>query len=320
MQKKKSDCKGKFVNKSTLTMNSNAKNDDLKKNKFSHNQPHERVEKISIKNTKNNLKQNTQFQNKRRCYKPSTPPPASISNKNCSSTEQIFQTPKPKKTSIFSDHKCKIKFKSNVSDQSQLGDIKVNFKKCDSYSMNLQCEDGNNFKYMSVQNFLDLLLGNVPNEAYTVVDTRYKYEYEGGHFIGAYHLPLRKHIDELFTAISNMKKKATVIFHCEKSICRGPRAANYLNALCKKNQISNVQICVLQGGFNLFWKTYKDNKDVVEKFVYPHNFVKELGKDNALKQRQLSEKVRQSWIKWIKSDKLDHQDQEIDVLTIYSMF
>jgi hypothetical protein len=32
---------------------------------------------------------------------------------------------------------------------------------------------------MSVQKFLDLLLGNVPNNAYAVVDTRYKYEYEG---------------------------------------------------------------------------------------------------------------------------------------------
>ena len=42
-------------------------------------------------------------------------------------------------------------------------------------------------------------------------------------------------------------------------------AANYLNTLCRKHQISNVKIYVLQGGCNLFWKTYKDKKDEVEK-------------------------------------------------------
>eukprot|EP00493_Phyllostaurus_siculus_P003687 UN03702 len=55
-----------------------------------------------------------------------------------------------------------------------------------------------------------------------IVDTRYPYEYEGGHILNALHLPCRDQIDLLFERIRTIR--CTVIFHCEKSLIPWPPA------------------------------------------------------------------------------------------------
>jgi len=121
-----------------------------------------------------------------------------------------------------------------------------------------------------------------------IVDTRYPYEYEGGHILNAMHLPCRDQIELLFERIRTIR--CTVIFHCEKSLIRGPRAARYFNDLLDHEGLTHLKVFVLEGGYSKFYRTQSS-----EQYITPKGFVRELEKSFTLRKRAYRDKVNKTW-------------------------
>lgn len=131
------------------------------------------------------------------------------------------------------------------------------------------------------------------SERYFIVDTRYGYEYDGGHFHEAMHLPYRHQIDVLFERVR--LNDCTIIFHCEKSLVRGPRACRYFQDLMRKNNLSTSTLrpVVLRGGYSEFYR--KHPVKTKHKFITPVGWARELEKSFTLKKRAAREKVNKTW-------------------------
>eukprot|EP00494_Astrolonche_serrata_P024226 UN24484 len=82
---------------------------------------------------------------------------------------------------------------------------------------------------LSINEFKALFLGP---EKFLIIDCRYEHEFQGGHFINAFHFPLKEDIDRLYEKIYNKGEKTTIVFHCEKSLCRGPGLQSTLQQDC----------------------------------------------------------------------------------------
>ncbi|KIJ62590.1 hypothetical protein HYDPIDRAFT_114241 [Hydnomerulius pinastri MD-312] len=105
-----------------------------------------------------------------------------------------------------------------------------------------------------------------PWKDYLVVDVR-DGDYRGGNIKGSYNLPSMKFksgVDDLISKTNGVPK---VIFHCKFSQERGPVAAGIYDArriLQETDGYRDQQVYVLQGGFNTFATTYKDDPLLVE--------------------------------------------------------
>lgn len=104
-------------------------------------------------------------------------------------------------------------------------------------------------------------------DEYIVIDSRFPYEFEGGHIINAVNIALQSDLEERFVVNQDMtsNKRRLLIFHCEYSIFRGPTMANHLR---KIDRIYNSDrypyllypdIVVLEGGYKRFFDKYKEH-------------------------------------------------------------
>merc|ERR1712059_208744 len=99
------------------------------------------------------------------------------------------------------------------------------------------CTKHPSLRSMTCDTLADLIMGHHSDvvESYRIVDVRYKFEYEGGHIVGAENWQHGE--DDLFLAefvptkplttvpthnVDNQTKRKILIFHCEFSSQRGP--------------------------------------------------------------------------------------------------
>jgi len=141
------------------------------------------------------------------------------------------------------------------------------------------------------------------DDSLVIVDNRYEYEYSGGHFHDALHLPFREQIDQLYETLRSRMDKKTIVFHCERSICRGPRAAKYFVKLCRQNNTSCLfDVQILEGGYSNFFNSFhcnfyfdKQQETDLKNAIIPVGYIHEYDKSYALRKRNAREKVSCSW-------------------------
>jgi len=132
---------------------------------------------------------------------------------------------------------------------------------------------------------------------YAIIDNRFHFEYKSGHFTNAYHFPYKSQVDSLIEKTKTIPKETVVsyIFHCERSIFRGPRAANYFAHRCAEENVTNVKIYLLAGGYKRFWNKFKSNQRTLEKCCTPVDYCGEKSSYYSLEQKESRHKVNQSW-------------------------
>lgn len=131
----------------------------------------------------------------------------------------------------------------------------------------------NNIKYISTKEFKNVLLQK-EKKSIKIIDCRYDYEYEAGHFIGGMRCSTREGIENLYIKTKE-ERDLDIYFHCELSICRGPRAAEYLACLyqtCANENCPNIYI--IKGGYAKFFSENKYNPQI-GKCIKPIGYLKE---------------------------------------------
>ncbi|KAM9324257.1 LOW QUALITY PROTEIN: M-phase inducer phosphatase 1-like [Gastrophryne carolinensis] len=109
-------------------------------------------------------------------------------------------------------------------------------------------------------------------ERCVIVDSRYPYEYEGGHIKGAINLHTEQDMEDYFLKCpiqSHSAKRVLVIFHCEFSSKCGPRMCKFLREkdrdLHEYPSLYYPELYVLAGG-------YKDFFQRCPSFCEPENY------------------------------------------------
>ncbi|XP_076043167.1 M-phase inducer phosphatase-like [Oratosquilla oratoria] len=128
-------------------------------------------------------------------------------------------------------------------------------------------------KAISVDTMASLIRGDFDDKvaSYTILDCRYPYEYEGGHIVRGVNWPhpgkVVEFLEEKKGAPVGPCEKAPrniLIFHCEFSAERGPRA---LRQLREKDRSTNKdyypalhfpEIYLLEGGYKAFYERYPE--------------------------------------------------------------
>ncbi|PRW56701.1 kinesin K39 isoform B [Chlorella sorokiniana] len=126
---------------------------------------------------------------------------------------------------------------------------------------------------------------------FVVVDCRYEYEHKGGHLPGALHLTTPDELLQLLASRPEEQWQSTaIIFHCEFSSERGPRAAKFVRNKDRETHLhdypalSQPHVFVLQGGYKAFWRSFSemcqggyvpmDHPDYTHQLKACHNVVK----------------------------------------------
>ena len=121
----------------------------------------------------------------------------------------------------------------------------------------------------------DLLKGRYDDKvnSYKVLDCRFPYEFEGGHIIGAdnWHTPqfVEEHLEQTnklhkATTIAEGSKRDILIFHCEFSAERGPKAQRLLRELDRTINKDNYpalhfpELYLLEGGYKIFFERFSE--------------------------------------------------------------
>jgi len=108
---------------------------------------------------------------------------------------------------------------------------------------------------------------NAAFDKYYIIDCRYKYEYEGGHIKGALSMvPLdaEQELHNLFLRDPQGGGRTAIIFHCEFSSKRGPRACELLrkmDRLANRPDYPNLYypyVYVMEGGYEKFHEAHPD--------------------------------------------------------------
>ena len=131
--------------------------------------------------------------------------------------------------------------------------------------------------------------------SYRIIDSRYSYEYEGGHIQGAANVHNKDDILEFFkNSVSESDgKRHIIIFHCEFSLERGPKMCRFLRNHDREINAENYpalcypEIYILKGGYKEFYEIYKT-------FCTPMNYVPMLSKDHKDDLRHFRSKSK-SW-------------------------
>jgi hypothetical protein len=117
-----------------------------------------------------------------------------------------------------------------------------------------------------------------------IIDSRYDYEYNGGHIIDAINIPKVEDLHELFFRQPIVNAKVVIVFYCEFSSHRGPSGyfcidffkffhnlrAKYIRNIDRKlNEYPKLyynDLYILEGGYKNFFQNCKN-------FCYPPNYV-----------------------------------------------
>jgi len=131
--------------------------------------------------------------------------------------------------------------------------------------------------------------------SYRIIDSRYSYEYEGGHIQGAENVQNKDDILGFFKnhVVESDGKRQIIIFHCEFSSERGPKMCRFLRNYDREINAENYpalcypEIYILKGGYKEFYESSKA-------FCIPMNYIPMLSKDHKDDLRHFRSKSK-SW-------------------------
>jgi len=101
-----------------------------------------------------------------------------------------------------------------------------------------------------------------------VLDCRFEYEYSGGHINGAVNVPKEQDLENLFIKCEeyhSLGEKLCLVFHCEFSSHRGPKAYKRLRAWDRKKheqcypKLIYPEMYLLEGGYKKFYEDCPDS-------------------------------------------------------------
>lgn len=115
---------------------------------------------------------------------------------------------------------------------------------------------------------------------FAVVDCRYVYEYRGGHIKGALNLWRKNDLTAFYHANRDLasNKRMALIFHCEYSKNRAPRAAAHFRKLDRDHndypQLSFPHLFVLNGGYRQLYRSLQaDSNGSMDVYCDPPAYV-----------------------------------------------
>lgn len=169
------------------------------------------------------------------------------------------------------------------------------------------------FPRITVETLKEIICNNVHEQfydSYKIVDSRFDYEFQGGHIKTALNISSTNEIEMQLlgtTTIPNTKKPILLIFHCEFSSHRGPTLASHLRNCDRIINQDNYpklyypDILLLDGG-------YKEFYDKFPEFCFPRNYVAMNSSENLHKCKTELDKFR------INSKKLISRNNSIRTL------
>lgn len=174
-------------------------------------------------------------------------------------------------------------------------------------SLNFKKGRFENVKSISCQEVRDLLVEGQHHNL-VILDCRFEYEFFGGHLQGATRCAEREAVEKVFKKYEH-QRDVKFILHCELSVCRAPRAANYLACLFDRYVGRQPELLVMQGGFSRFWKLFH-NDELSNKIFGISGYVRE---DSQLLQcRTCRRNANKGWSKvLVRSCEVDEGSIEI---------
>jgi len=100
-----------------------------------------------------------------------------------------------------------------------------------------------------------------------VIDCRFEYEFNGGHISGALNVPKEQDLENLFIKCDEYHElgdKLCLVFHCEFSSHRGPKAYKRIRAWDRKKhehcypKLIYPEMYLLEGGYKKFFEEFPD--------------------------------------------------------------
>ena len=138
-------------------------------------------------------------------------------------------------------------------------------------------------RYITPTTMTDVINGKFDDVigSYRIIDSRYSYEYEGGHIQGAENVHNKDDILEFLKnpASESDGKRHIIIFHCEFSSERGPKMCRFLRNHDREINAGNYpalcypEIYILKGGYKEFYESYNT-------FCTPIHYIPMLSKDH----------------------------------------
>ena len=135
-------------------------------------------------------------------------------------------------------------------------------------------------KFITGGTVSDLLDGLYENLDFQIIDSRYPYEYEGGHIRAASNLYTEDLIKQelLCDDGSQVVNALVLIFHCEFSAERGPRMMRFLRSVDRSfndyPKLRYPEIYLIEGGYNKFYESFR-------RHCQPQKYVKMLDRKHA---------------------------------------
>ncbi|XP_076109258.1 M-phase inducer phosphatase 1-A-like isoform X1 [Mytilus galloprovincialis] len=158
-----------------------------------------------------------------------------------------------------------------------------------------QCHD---LRYITPATINDVLNGKYNDTigSFRIIDSRYSYEFEGGHIPGAENIHNKDDILELLKNPNTPRsdgKRDIIIFHCEFSSERGPKMCRFLRNHDRELNAENYpslyfpELYILKGGYKEFYESFKT-------LCTPMDYVPMLSKDHKDDLRHFRSKSK-SW-------------------------
>lgn len=126
-------------------------------------------------------------------------------------------------------------------------------------------------KTITCQEVRDLLIEG--SEDHIILDCRFDYEFFGGHIRGATRCTKREDVEKLFNKYEHVRD-IKFILHCELSVCRAPRAGDYLACLFDRYVGRQPSFLIMKGGYARFWKLFQKDEGR-QKIFGIHGYMKE---------------------------------------------
>ncbi|EDO14398.1 hypothetical protein Kpol_185p1 [Vanderwaltozyma polyspora DSM 70294] len=107
---------------------------------------------------------------------------------------------------------------------------------------------------------------------YFIIDSRFHYEYSGGHIRNSININTTQDIHNLLITKGQFRLPTLIIFYCEYSKYRSPKLASHLRKCDRyynKNNYPKLfypDIVLLEGGYNTFYKEYPQ-------LCYPNGYI-----------------------------------------------
>eukprot|EP01119_Soliformovum_irregulare_P007983 TRINITY_DN2066_c0_g1_i1.p1 TRINITY_DN2066_c0_g1~~TRINITY_DN2066_c0_g1_i1.p1 ORF type:complete len:461 (+),score=45.04 TRINITY_DN2066_c0_g1_i1:130-1512(+) len=127
-------------------------------------------------------------------------------------------------------------------------------------------------KFIEPSTLLDVLNGRY-NCRHVIIDCRFKFEYDGGHIIGAINIHEQEQLEAtFFSNTDTIQENCILIFHCEFSSLRGPTLCQHLRSFDRATNIDCYpklhypHAYVLTGGYKRFYEEHPT-------FCFPNGYV-----------------------------------------------